>query len=122
MMKRRGRLTFAAIALVTCGQWQPIHSKAEEIWVKCKFNAAYEDCSIAGGSSSFTLTFRSDQKRITVEKVGTPHECGDGSSDICGKALITEVKERRSTWASYRQTRNEFLMTSSRGNRYRIPM
>ena len=114
--------TAVAVALITLSGSFLIDVKAENDWVKCIFNSKQEDCSIAGSSASFTVTYRSDRKQISVEKVGAPHECGDNSSDSCGKVLITELKERRTTWASYRQTRNEFLMTSSRGNAYRIPL
>ena len=108
-----------AAVIITCGNL--IHDAyAKEAWVICFMNSKKEDCSLAGSPSSFTVTYRSDGKQISVEKVGSSHECGDGSSDSCGKVLITEPKQRRTTWASYRQTRNEFLMRSSRGNSYRF--
>ena len=94
---------------------------AQRYWQKCVFNARIEDCEFAGSSSSFTITYRSDGKQIQVEKVGASHECGDGSSHECGKMLITEPKERRTTWATYRQTPNAIIIRSSRGNIYNIP-
>jgi hypothetical protein len=94
---------------------------AERTWQRCAFNSRLEDCDVAGSSSSFTITYRSDGKQIQVEKVGSSYECGDGSSHECGKMLITEPKERRATWATYRQTPNAIIMRSSRGNTYNIP-
>jgi hypothetical protein len=94
---------------------------AERYWKSCAFNNRVEDCEFTGSSSSFTITYRSDGKQIQVEKVGSSHECGDGSSHECGKMLITEARERRTTWATYRQTPNSIIMRSSRGNTYNIP-
>lgn len=94
---------------------------AEPFWQRCAFNTRREDCEIAGSSYSFTITYRSDGKQIQVEKVGSSHECGDGSSHECGTMLITEPKERRTTWATYRQTPNAIIIRSSRGNIYNIP-
>jgi hypothetical protein len=94
---------------------------AERSWQKCAFNNRLEDCEVAGSSYSFTVTYRRDGKQIQVEKVGSSHECGDGSTHECGKMLITEPRERRTTWASYRQTSNAIIMRSSRGNTYNIP-
>jgi hypothetical protein len=98
---------------------QPVF--AERAWQRCAFNSSVEDCDIAGSSSSFTVTYRRDRKQIQVEKVGSSNECGDGSSHECGKMLITEPKERRTTWATYRQTPNAIIIRSSRGNIYNIP-
>ena len=112
---------FVVAAIVTSGDiTNDVY--AEDAWVICTFNSTKEDCSLAGSPSSFTVTYRSDHKQISVEKVGSSYECGDGSSDSCGKVLITERKQRRTTWASYRQTPSEFLMRSSRGNTYRFPL
>ncbi|WP_216902301.1 hypothetical protein [Synechococcus sp. CCY 9618] len=36
---------------------------------------AVEACLVAGGSTSFTVTFRSDGKQIEMEKVGEPWPC-----------------------------------------------
>jgi hypothetical protein len=94
---------------------------ADRHWVKCSFNGRDEECEFAGSSSSFTVTYRSDRKKIEVEKVGSPFACGDGSSDECGKMLITETKERRTTWATYRITPNAVVLRSQRGNNYRFP-
>lgn len=94
---------------------------AERTWQRCGFNSRVEDCDVAGNSSLFTVTYRRDGKQIQVEKVGSSYECGDGSSHECGKMLITEPKERRMTWATYRQTPNAIIMRSSRGNTYKIP-
>jgi len=98
---------------------QPVF--AERSWQRCAFNSSVEDCDVAGSSSSFTETYRRDRKQMRVEKVGSSNECGDGSSHECGKMLITEPKERRVTWATYRQTPNAIIMRSSRGNTYKIP-
>ena len=94
---------------------------AERTWQRCGFNNRVEDCDVAGSSSSFTVAYRRDGKQIQVEKVGSSYECGDGSSHECGKMLITDSKERRMTWATYRQTPNAIIMRSSRGNTYKIP-
>ena len=112
-----------AIALgSTCSSIPPLRSAyAEQIWQKCAFNNRLEDCDVAGSSYSFTVTYRRDGKQIQVEKVGSSHECGDGSTNECGKMLIVEPRERRTTWASYRQTSNAIIMRSSRGNTYNIP-
>jgi hypothetical protein len=113
--------TIAVAAIIASGDIIN-NAYAKDVWVTCSFNSTKEDCSLAGSPSSFTVTFRSDRKQISVEKVGSSHECSDGSSDSCGKVLITELKQRRTTWASFRQTPNEFLMRSSRGNSYRFPL
>ena len=112
-----------AIALVSiCSSMLPLRSAyAEQIWLKCAFNNRLEDCEVAGSSNSFMVTYRRDGKQIQVEKVGSSHECGDKSTHECGKMLITEPRERRTTWASYRQTSNAIIMRSSRGNTYNIP-
>ena len=112
----------AAVAAITTSVDSINDAYAKDAWVACTFNSIQEDCSLTGSPSSFTVTYRSDRKQISVEKVGSSYECGDGSTDSCGKVLITELKQRRTTWASYRQTQNEFLMRSSRGNSYRFPL
>ena len=99
-----------------------LHSAhAERVWQKCAFNNRLEDCEVAGSAYLFTVTYRLDGKQIQVEKVVSSHECGDGSTHECGKMLINEPRERRATWASYRQTSNAIILRSSRGNTYRIP-
>jgi len=93
---------------------------AQRHWQKCSFNNQIEDCELAGGNSSFTITYRSDGKQIEVEKVGTSYPCSDGTSHVCGKMIITERKERRTTWATYRQMPSAIIIRSSRGNMYNI--
>jgi hypothetical protein len=90
-------------------------------WQKCGFNGKSEDCLFAGGSNSFTITFRSDGKQIEVEKVGEPYSCGKGDIDECGKMLITEPREGRATLATYRQASKTIIIRSARGNIYAIP-
>jgi len=43
---------------------------AQTAWQTCRFNGRAESCLVAGGSTSFTVTFRSDGKQIEMEKVG----------------------------------------------------
>jgi len=94
--------------------FQPTHN--------CSFNGQWEKCLIAGGSGSFTVTYASDNKRIEIEKVGDPYPCSDGTVDECGKLLITEPRERRTTWGTYRVSADRSTMTalSSRGNLYKF--
>jgi len=94
---------------------------AQTAWQTCSFNGRSEACLVAGGSSSFTLTFRSDGKPIEMEKVGEPWTCGQRDQEECGKLLITEPSNGRTTLATYRQTSSAFLVRSERGNTYSIP-
>ena len=48
---------------------------AQAAWQTCRFNGRAEACLVAGGSTSFTVTFRSDGKQIEMEKVGEPWTC-----------------------------------------------
>jgi hypothetical protein len=50
-------------------------AQAQTAWQTCSFNGRAEACLFAGGSSSFTVTFRSDGKQIEMEKVGEPWTC-----------------------------------------------
>ena len=88
----------------------------------CRFNGKWEKCEIAGGSGSFTVTYARDGKKINIEKVGDPYPCSDGTADECGKILITEPRERRTTWGVYRVVAGGSAMTarSSRGNVYQF--
>jgi len=88
----------------------------------CRFNGNWEKCEIAGGSASFTVIYARDGKKINLEKVGASYPCSDGAFDECGKLLITEPRERRSTWGVYRIPTNGSAMTvrSSRGNVYQF--
>jgi hypothetical protein len=109
---------FAVAALVT----PPIPpAQAQTAWQTCSFNGRSEACLVAGGSASFTVTFRSDGKQIEMEKVGDPWTCGQGDQEECGKLLITEPSNGRTTLATYRQTSAAFLVRSERGNTYSIP-
>ncbi|MCP9835853.1 MULTISPECIES: hypothetical protein [unclassified Cyanobium] len=94
---------------------------AQTAWQTCRFNGRAESCLVAGGSSSFTVTFRSDGKQIEMEKVGEPWTCGQGDREECGKLLITEPSNGRTTLATYRQTSSAFMVRSERGNTYSIP-
>jgi len=62
----------AVAALVTPA---PPAVHAQAAWQICSFNGRAEACLVAGGSTSFTLTFRSDGKQIEMEKVGEPWTC-----------------------------------------------
>ena len=95
--------------------------QAQTAWQTCRFNGRPEACLFAGGSTSFTLTFRSDGKQIEMEKVGEPWTCGQRDQEECGKLLITEPSNGRTTLATYRQTSSTFLVRSERGNTYSIP-
>ncbi|MBW4531208.1 MAG: hypothetical protein KME02_11050 [Aphanothece saxicola GSE-SYN-MK-01-06B] len=95
--------------------------QAQAAWQTCSFNGRSEACLVAGGSTSFTVTFRSDGKQIEMEKVGEPWTCGQGDQEECGKLLITEPSNGRTTLATYRQTSAAFLVRSERGNTYSIP-
>lgn len=53
-------------------------AQGQTAWQTCRFNGRPEACLFAGGSSSFTITFRSDGKQIQMEKVGEPWTCGQG--------------------------------------------
>lgn len=75
---------------------------AQTAWQTCSFNGRSEACLVAGGSTAFTVTFRSDGKRIE-------------------KLLITEPGNGCSTLAAYRQTSSSLLVRSERGNTYTIP-
>lgn len=97
----------------------PAHAQAA--WQTCRFNGRVEACLVAGGSTAFTVTFRSDGKQIEMEKVGEPWTCGPGDQEECGKLLITEPSNGRTTLATYRQTSSAFLVRSERGNTYTIP-
>jgi hypothetical protein len=94
---------------------------AQAAWQTCSFNGRAEACLVAGGSTSFTVTFRSDGKQIEMEKVGEPWTCGQRDQEECGKLLITEPSNGRTTLATYRQTSSAFLVRSERGNTYSIP-
>ena len=94
---------------------------AQAAWQTCSFNGRSEACLVAGGSSSVTVTFRSDGKQIEMEKVGEPWTCGQRDQEECGKLLINEPGTRRTTLAAYRQTSAAFLVRSERGNTYTIP-
>jgi hypothetical protein len=95
--------------------------QAQTTWQTCSFNGRPEACLFAGGSTSVTITFRSDGKQIEMEKVGEPWTCGQGDQEECGKLLITEPSNGRTTLATYRQTSSTFLVRSERGNTYSIP-
>ncbi|MEA5414747.1 hypothetical protein VB757_06390 [Synechococcus sp. BA-132 BA5] len=56
-----------------------------------------------------------------MEKVGEPWTCGQGDQEECGKLLITEPSNGRTTLATYRQTASTVLVRSERGNTYTIP-
>ncbi|MCP9901763.1 hypothetical protein KBZ12_10690 [Cyanobium sp. Cruz CV13-4-11] len=99
----------------------PPAAHAQTTWQTCSFNGRAEACLVAGGSTSFTLTFRSDGKQIEMEKVGEPWTCGQRDQEECGKLLINEPGTRRTTLAAYRQTSAAFLVRSERGNTYTIP-
>ena len=94
---------------------------AQAGWQTCRFNGRSEACLVAGGSTSFTVTFCSDGKQIEMEKVGEPWTCGQGDWEECGKLLITELSNGRTTLAIYRQTASTVLVRSERGNTYTIP-
>ncbi len=49
--------------------------QAQTAWQTCRVNGRAEACLVAGGSTSFTVTFRSDGKQIEMEKVGEPWTC-----------------------------------------------
>jgi hypothetical protein len=111
-------LAAAGVALVI----PPIPAgHAQTAWQTCSFNGRPEACLVAGGSSSFTVTFRSDGKQIEMEKVGEPWTCGQRDQEECGKLLITEPSNGRTTLATYRQTSSTVLVRSERGNTYTIP-
>jgi hypothetical protein len=95
--------------------------QAQAAWQTCSFNGRPEACVVAGGSNSFTLTFRSDGKQIEMEKVGEPWTSGPGDQEEFGKLLITEPSNGRTTLATYRQTSSTVLVRSERGNTYTIP-
>ncbi len=99
----------------------PPAAHAQTAWQTCSFNGRPEACLFAGGSTSFTITFRSDGKQIEMEKVGEPWTCGQGDREECGKLLITEPSNGRTTLATYRQTSSAILVRSARGNTYTIP-
>lgn len=88
----------------------------------CRFNGKWEKCEIAGSSGSFTVTYARDGKKLNIEKVGDHYPCSDGTADECGKILITEPRERRTTWGVYRVVAGGSAMTarSSRGNVYQF--
>ncbi len=88
----------------------------------CRFNGQWEQCVIAGGLSSFTVTYARDSKKINIEKVGAAYPCSDGTANECGKVLITEPRERRTTWGMYRVAGSGRTMTvrSARGNIYQF--
>ena len=94
---------------------------AQAAWQTGSFNGRSEACLVAGGSTSFTVTFRSDGKQIEMEKVGESWTCGPGDLEECGKLLITEPSNGPTTLATYRQTSAAFLVRSERGNTYSIP-
>lgn len=101
-----------AIALIY--PYSPAHSNN---WINCKFNGISELCSLAGGSKDFVVTYKSDGKQIRMERVGDDYSCLTGDA-TCGKMLITEIKERRTTWASFRMSEGVIRVNSSRGNKY----
>lgn len=101
-----------AIALIY--PYSPAHSNN---WINCKFNGNSELCSLAGGSKDFVVTYKSDGKQIRMERVGDDYSCLTGDA-TCGKMLITEIKERRTTWASFRMSEGVIRVNSSRGNKY----
>ena len=94
--------------------YSPAHSNN---WINCKFNGITELCSLAGGSKDFVVTYKSDGKQIRMERVGDDYSCLTGDA-TCGKMLITEIKERRTTWASFRMSEGVIRVNSSRGNKY----
>ena len=114
-----GFLPIAAAASLTFAT-APVHANPRAN--DCHFNGKWEKCEIAGGSGSFTVTYASDRKKINIEKVGDPYPCSDGTADECGKLLITEPRERRTTWGVYRVISGGSAMTarSSRGNVYQF--
>lgn len=67
-----------ALAAVGAALVTPALSEAhaQAAWQTCSFNGRSEACLVAGGSTSFTVTFRSDGKQIEMEKVGEPWTCG----------------------------------------------
>ena len=112
----------AVVAAGTALVFPPLPAAhAQAAWQTCSFNGRSEACLVAGGSTSFTLTFRSDGKQIEMEKVGEPWTCGQGDQEECGKLLITEPNNGRTTLAAYRQTSSSLLVRSERGNTYTIP-
>lgn len=94
--------------------YSPAHSND---WINCKFNGITELCSLAGGSKDFVVTYKSDGKQIRMERVGGDYPCSTGDA-TCGKMLITEVKERRTTWAAFRMSEGVIRVNSSRENKY----
>lgn len=115
-------MRFLSIAAATALAFATASVHANPRANNCRFNGKWEKCQIAGGSSSFTVTYASDGKIITIEKVGDPYPCSDGTADDCGKLLITEPRERRTTWGVYRVIAGGSAMTarSSRGNVYQF--
>jgi hypothetical protein len=116
---RKSVIAVLAGACLSAAVEQPV--VAQGPWDICEFNGRKEQCMIAGGSSSFTITFRSDGKQIEVEKVGEPYSCGADDRHECGKMLITEPREGRTTLATYQQTSSHTTIRSERGNVYVIP-
>lgn len=94
--------------------YSPAHS---DNWINCKFNGITELCSLSGGSKDFVVTYKSDGKQIRMERVGDDYSCSTGDA-TCGKMLITEIKERRTTWAAFRMSEGVIRVNSSRGNKY----
>ena len=86
-------------------------------WTNCKFNGIAKLCSLAGGSKDFVVIYKSDGKQIRMERVGDDYSCSTGDA-TCGKMLITEIMERRSTWAAFRMSEGVIRVNSSRGNKY----
>ena len=96
--------------------YSPAHSNN---WINCKFNGITELCSLAGGSKDFVVTYKSDGKQIRMERVGDDYSCLTGDA-TCGKMLITEIKERRTTWASFRLSEGVIRVNSTRRNVYEL--
>lgn len=101
-----------AIALI-----YPYSPASSNDWINCKFNGITELCRLAGGSKDFTVTYKSDGKQLRMERVGDDYSCSTGDA-TCGKMLITEIKERRTTWAAFRISEGVIRINSSRGNKY----
>ncbi|KEF41100.1 MAG: hypothetical protein ER33_13335 [Cyanobium sp. CACIAM 14] len=112
-------------AVAVTGVWLALPTlpaaRGQAAWERCSFNGRAEDCVLAGGSTSFTITYRRDGKRIEMEKVGEPYSCGPADREECGRMLITEPATGRTTLATYRQTAGELFVRSARGNSYRLP-
>ncbi|PSI00482.1 hypothetical protein [Synechococcus lacustris] len=100
------------------------HAQATDYPNSCSFNGTWENCRLTGEGQSINVTYAKDGKKIELEMVGNDWECSKknepSNSRRCGKILITERKEGRTTWGTYMVTRmsSGFAVRSSRGNTY----